>query len=92
MEDNRIIEAHKYSSDHKKELEKDNLCGCFYCLKIFNPKEIFFWIKDKEGTALCPYCGIDSVIGAYSGFPITTEFLSEMQEYWFKRHNSTVLK
>ena len=78
-----IIEAHKYSSNHKKELKKDKLCGCFYCLKIFNPKEIKFWIKDTKGTALCPYCGIDSVIGAYSGFPITTEFLSKMNEYWF---------
>ena len=83
MDNNRIIEAHKYSSNHKKELKKDKLCGCFYCLKIFNPEEIKFWIKDTKGTALCPYCGLDCVIGAYSGFPITTEFLSEMKEYWF---------
>ena len=83
MDNSRIIEAHKFSSDHKKELKKDKLCGCFYCLKIFDPKEIKFWIKDTKGTALCPHCGIDSVIGAYSGFPITIEFLSEMKEYWF---------
>ena len=83
MDSNDIIVAHQFSSNHKEELQKDKLCGCFYCLKIFNPEEIKFWIKDTKGTSLCPYCGIDSVIGAYSGFPITTEFLSEMKEYWF---------
>ena len=83
MNSNDIIVAHKFSSNHKEELQKDKLCGCFYCLKIFDPKEIKFWIKDTNGTALCPYCGIDSVIGAHSGFPVTTEFLSEMRKYWF---------
>lgn len=33
------IEAHKYSMNHHKELERDTKCGCFYCLKIFNPKK-----------------------------------------------------
>ena len=83
MDKIQMIAAHKFSSNHKTELQKDKICGCFYCLKIFNPNEIKEWIKDSEGTALCPYCGIDSVIGAYSGFPITTDFLSEMKAYWF---------
>jgi acetone carboxylase gamma subunit len=34
-------------------------------------------------TALCPYCGIDSVIGDKSGFPITKEFLEKMYQHWF---------
>ena len=83
MEDIRIIEAHKFSSNHKKELLNDQKCGCFFCLKIFGPKEITDWIKDTEGTAICPYCGVDSVIGESSGFPMTKEFLSKMYEYWF---------
>ena len=83
MEDNRIIEAHKFCSNHKKELLNDKKCGCFYCLEIFDPKEIKIWIKDKSGTALCPYCGIDSVIGESSGYPITKEFLQKMKEQWF---------
>lgn len=77
------IEAHRYSANHKEELQKDKLCGCFYCLKIFKPEEITFWIKDISGTAVCPYCGIDSVIGESSGYPITEEFLKKMHKYWF---------
>lgn len=80
MED--YIEAHKYSSNHKKQLLNDEKCGCFYCLTIFNPKEIMEWV-DNDKTAICPYCDIDSVIGLSSGFPITKEFLKKMNKYWF---------
>ena len=47
--------AHRFSSHHRNELVKDEICGCFYCLNIFNPSEITDWC-DSENTALCPYC------------------------------------
>lgn len=86
MED--YIEAHKFSSNHKEQLKKDISCGCFYCLTIFQTTQIRDWIKtdnncDGFGTAICPYCGIDSVIGESSGYPITIEFLKKMNTYWF---------
>ncbi len=78
------IEAHKYSSRHRHSLMKSDLSGCFYCLAIFNPSKIVDW-TDEGTTALCPKCGIDSVIGSASGFPIQTEFLKSMQRYWFSK-------
>jgi len=81
-----IIKAHKYSSYNRVSLKKDDLCGCFYCLKIFNPNEITEWTDEDEEsgeTALCPYCEIDSVIGKSSGYPITEEFLRAMKKHWF---------
>ena len=68
------IEAHKFSNNHMGAIQKDKVCGCFYCLKIFSPDEIDEWIIDdnpcdRGGTAICPYCGIDSVIGESSGIP-----------------------
>ncbi len=83
MKDDQIVRAHTFSSNHKEKIMKDTLCGCFYCLKIFNPNEIIDWLKDAQGTAVCPYCGIDSVIGESSGYPITKEFLTAMNEHWF---------
>lgn len=77
------IVAHKFSINHRKELIKDKKCGCFYCVKIFSPSEIKIWIEDPLKTAICPYCGIDSVIGEYSGYPITQELLQKMHDYWF---------
>ncbi|MBR6783276.1 MAG: cytoplasmic protein [Clostridia bacterium] len=83
MNEEKLVAAHRFSINHKKDLSNDKKCGCFYCLNIFVPSEIRVWIKDSEGTALCPYCGVDSVIGEYSGYPITAEFLSEMKKFWF---------
>lgn len=77
-----VENAHPYCSYHRAELEKDSICGCFYCLKIFNPQEIKEWC-DGDMTALCPHCGIDSIIGESSGYPITKEFLQEMHNHWF---------
>lgn len=78
------IKAHKFSANHKAQLEKDEVCGCFFCLKIYNPQQIEDWIADKRGTAVCPHCGIDSVIGESSGYPITYEFLKKMKKHWFE--------
>ena len=75
--------AHKYSMDNKPQLLKDSVCGCFYCLKIFSPNIIEDWIDDTDGTAVCPFCRIDSIIGESSGFPITKEFLEQMHKKYF---------
>jgi len=77
------IKAHEFSSNHKTQLMQDKKCGCFYCLSIFDPKEITKWVEDISGTAVCPYCGIDSIIGESSGFPISKDFLEKMYIHWF---------
>ncbi len=78
------IEAHKFSSNYRKQVLKDEVCGCFYCLSIFPPKEIKMWAEDKiDGTAICLHCGIDSVIGESAGYPLTKELLKQMRDYWF---------
>lgn len=82
---NVLIEAHKHSINNKEELSKSKVCGCFYCLKTFAYNEINKWINDKEVTAVCPYCGVDSIIGDYSNYKIDNDFLKEMNEYWFKK-------
>ncbi len=97
--------AHEFCIRNSEMLKNDKVCGCFYCLSVFSPKEIKNCLKEKrpiekskflngdvvvkdweyseEQTALCPFCEIDSVIGESCGYPITREFLSGMNEYWF---------
>ena len=79
--------AHARSIRHRAEIEASATCGCFHCKKTFAPSEIEEWTDTKnpapEQTALCPRCGIDSVIGDKSGFALTSEFLTEMNEAWF---------
>ena len=48
-------------------------CGCVYCMEIFDPQQVTEWCIDFDkakqqfcdDTALCPKCGIDSVIPNY---------------------------
>jgi len=80
-----VVAAHRHSSRHRGELEASERCGCFYCLAVFGPQEIESWLSEGDGTALCPRCSIDSVIGSASGLPITREFLGEMHRLWFNK-------
>ena len=42
------------------------------------------WLDDEGGTALCPHCGVDSVIGSMSGYPVSDpQFLKAMYKRWF---------
>lgn len=81
-------QAHKHSLNHRKEVEASQNCGCFYCLSIFLPSQIKEWVDEDEEdmgtTALCPKCGIDSVLGDKSGYPIYKDFLQTMNKIWFK--------
>jgi len=82
IQNSDIILAHKQSIYHREQIESSTLCGCFSCLKIYPPSEIKTWV-DKETTALCAYCEIDSVIGDASNHSITLDFLTAMQKHWF---------
>lgn len=74
--------AHKHSQHHKDEIDRSSYCGCFCCCRIFSPEEIKEWI-DNNDTAICPYCGVDAVIGDSSGISITKPFLIDMYQKWF---------
>ena len=77
------IRAHELSVGNRQSLLQDQSCGCFYCLRTFRSGEVTQWYGDQDDTAVCPYCGIDAVIGGSSGVVITREFLKEMRQYWF---------
>ena len=87
--------AHKHSIRHRAEILNSTVCGCFYCGATYSPGEITDWTDWPDGTpegfeaeygetALCPRCGIDSVIGSASGFPISEDFLASMRVRWFE--------
>ena len=74
--------AHALCTHHREALKNVDRCGCFYCKSIYDPREITEWI-DRHDTALCPRCGIDSVIPDTKEYPLTTAFLKKMYHVWF---------
>jgi hypothetical protein len=77
------IAAHRHCIRHRRELAAREWCGCFYCLAVFRPGATRRWLDEGDGTALCPECGIGSVIGSASGYPTTRDFLERMHRHWF---------
>jgi len=56
-------------------------------LASFAPQDIKDWVdedpQEQGQTALCPKCGIDSVIGSASGVPLDDSFFEKMRAAYF---------
>ena len=72
---------HRHTRANRMELEASEVCGCIACERIYFPSEIVRWLED--GTALCPQCGADAVVGSASGIPIMPGVLRRAHERWF---------
>ncbi len=82
MDKKEIEKIYAHSKNNKDEILRSETCGCFFCKKVFAPKKIKNWLE-KENTALCPYCAVDSVLGDASGVEITKSLLEEMHRIYF---------
>lgn len=85
LKKNNYQAIHKYCTNNHKSLSKAKKCGCFYCCTIFNPAEIVEWVE-QDDSAVCPHCGIDSVIpeSETGEYELTEELLKEMYKVWFE--------
>ncbi len=82
-----IRDAQTHSILHRAEILSSTTCGCFYCCRTFRPDEVREWVDDNAAgigqTALCPNCGMDSVIGDQAGYALSDDFLRRMHACWF---------
>ena len=72
---------HRHTRANRMELEASEVCGCIACERIYFPSEVVRWLDD--GTAMCPHCGVDAVVGSASGIPIMPGVLRRAHERWF---------
>jgi hypothetical protein len=56
-----MINAALNSFHNKKDLEENMVASCYYCCRIFLRTQIVSFV-DNGATAICPHCGVDSVI------------------------------
>lgn len=79
---------HDLSGDNRDAIERAVACGCFHCLEVFDASAVVEWLPGSDeahATAICPHCGIDSVIPARDGGAIDMDMLRSMRAYWFER-------
>jgi hypothetical protein len=77
----RIQEAPRLSMKNKASIASSKKAGCYHCLNIFDAVEIKTY-TDKNQTAICPKCGIDSILGD-ADIKISAQLLKEIKSYWF---------
>ncbi len=75
---------HKLSVSNRADIEKSENCGCFHCLRTFRSEEVKEWCDPHGVTALCPFCGIDSVLGDAQDIDLTPEMLRNMHSRYFE--------
>ncbi len=78
-----LLAAHNGCTNNRQALLEAGRGACFYCCEEFAADDISEWV-DHDSTALCPRCGIDSVLSA-SGQAADKQFLRRMHEHWFGR-------
>ena len=69
------------SMNNRGALLDSRQCGCFFCLKLFDPAGITDWMNEE--TARCPFCGVDAVIPESFDYELDDSLLLAMKEYWF---------
>lgn len=79
----QLVKMHRDTIFNKKKLKKRNhICGCFSCLETFDSSDVVETC-DNGQTALCPNCGIDSVLSETRTLKITDSLLSQMYNRYF---------
>ncbi len=72
---------HARSMNNRGALLDSKECGCFFCIRIYDPKRITTWIHEE--TAKCAFCGVDAVIPESCDYELDETLLLAMKEYWF---------
>ncbi len=83
MTKDQLRAAIRFATGNRQALVKSDQAGCYYCLTIYAASEVVRFLP-SEDTALCPYCGIDSVLADQSPYELNAQTLKELHEYWFK--------
>lgn len=61
-------------------MDDSRRCGCYCCARTFPATAVE---TCAGGDAICPNCGIDSVLPDAAGFPLDRDFLLAMRQRWF---------
>lgn len=81
-EEARLQKLHAYSSHNRALVEGARQCHCFYCQATVDASEVVDY-SDNGQTAICPKCGIDSILPDSIEETLNADTIAEMNEYWF---------
>jgi hypothetical protein len=73
-----------YVTGNRSQIASSEFCVCMDCRERFPPESIEWFLNEGDGTAVCPKCGNDAVVGDAYGLPISDPaFLDAVHRRWF---------
>jgi hypothetical protein len=80
-----VITPHMHCFNNCQSISLSKNCVCIYCKQTFPKDSVIDWVEtETEKTAICPFCGIDAVIGDATNAPIAdSEFIEAIHQHWF---------
>ena len=87
-----LIDARRHSHGNWDDLNRCMQCGCYSCGTIFLSNDIYNWIgldarNIDNATAICPFCGANTVIPDSSVYPLKKDFLEYLKNYCMKEES-----
>ncbi len=79
----KLKEAIRFATENREMLTQSKTAACYHCGNVFDAKSVTYFLAEGVGTAVCPNCGTDSVIGDVSGYEFTKENLEQLKKFWF---------
>ncbi|MFC1639036.1 cytoplasmic protein [Patescibacteria group bacterium] len=81
----QIENAGQLAVRNREQLAESDEAGCYYCRNVFPASEVSNYVIEEDGTetAVCPKCGLDSVLADSAGIELSAENLEQLNEYWF---------
>lgn len=80
----QVLAAPDMAKNNRTSLAKAGKAACYGCCETFPAHKVTEW-TDGQQTAVCPLCGVDSVIPVTPELALTPEVLQEMNQFWFAR-------
>lgn len=82
----QLAHAARHARGNDLSVKRSTHCACYCCEHQFDAKKVVEWTpEDRDGkiNAICPNCGVDSVIGDASGIAINEPLLTALNERYF---------
>lgn len=83
LTEEQIKLASKLSFNNYEKLLDSQMCACYHCLKTYPASELTEFTSSSDTSALCIFCGVDSILPENSEIALTQENLQQLQAYWF---------
>ncbi len=82
--DHKLTELQKHTHNNEIEILHSKTCSCIFCRQHYDARAVNDWVNDERGmSAICPECGMDTVIGDNGGEPLDKETLKALNLAFF---------